>query len=324
MGLAEKLLADGERPLVVLRPHVRRLARPVLILLVLAPAAAFTAGAVPAGTARAPVRLVVAALAALVAVRWVLWPFLLWWNTLYVLTDERFFERAGLVRRTGHDLPLQGVSDVVVAQTFGQRLLRAGTLRVLTDGGGEIAVTDVPGIARVQSSLLAVVDDIGERLRAPRRWAEEADDAADPRSVGDPWGGEAWEDEAWEEGDEPDGSPPPPAPDRAEARRREREARRRLAEIQARVRRTPVPDSPLEDDGEGERTRPVDVDAPVMDGHLPDDAGIDHRATDDEATDDEATDDEATDDQGTDDEATDDEATDDAGGARILRFPPRP
>jgi len=309
MGLAEKLLADGERPLVVLRPHVRRLARPVLILLVLAPAAAFTAGAVPAGTARAPVRFVVAALAALVAVRWVLWPFLLWWNTLYVLTDERFFERAGLVRRTGHDLPLQGVSDVVVAQTFGQRLLRSGTLRVLTDGGGEIAVTDVPAIARVQSSLLAVVDDIGERLRAPRRWAEEADDAADPRSVGDPWGGEAREDEAWEEDDEPDGSPPAPAPDRAEARRREREARRRLAEIQARVRRTPMPDSPLEDDGEGERTRPVDVGAPEMDGHPPDDAGIDHQATDDEATD---------------DQATEDQATDDAGGARILRFPPRP
>src|SRR3954465_15003350 len=114
MGLAEKLLPAGERPLVVLRPHVRRLARPVLILLVLAPAAAFTAGAVPAGTARAPVRLVAAALPALVApappagvaVRGVLWPFLLWWNTLYVLTDERFFERAGLVRRTGHDLPL--------------------------------------------------------------------------------------------------------------------------------------------------------------------------------------------------------------------------
>src|SRR3954470_7959359 len=101
MGLAEKLLADGERPLVVLRPHARRLARPALVLLVLAPAAAFAAGAVPPGPARAPVRLVVTALAALIAVRWVVWPFLLWWNTVYVVTDERFCERAGLLRRTG-------------------------------------------------------------------------------------------------------------------------------------------------------------------------------------------------------------------------------
>src|SRR4051794_7913942 len=118
MGLAEKLLADGERPLVVMRPHLRRMVRPALILLVLAPAAAFGAGVVPAGPARVPVRLVVTALAVLVALRWVLWPFLLWWNTLYVLTDERFFERQGVVRRMGHDLPLQGVSDVIVAQSF--------------------------------------------------------------------------------------------------------------------------------------------------------------------------------------------------------------
>src|SRR5512133_2875070 len=124
MGLAEKLLADGERPLIVMRPHVRRLARPALVLLVLAPAAAFAAGAVPPGAARGPVRFVVTVLAALVVVRWVVWPFLLWWNTLYVLTDERFFERGGLVRRTAHDLRLQGVSDVVVAQRFAERLLR--------------------------------------------------------------------------------------------------------------------------------------------------------------------------------------------------------
>jgi uncharacterized membrane protein YdbT with pleckstrin-like domain len=232
MGLADKLLADGERPLVVLRPHVRRLARPVLVLLVLAPAAAFTAGAVPSGAARAPVRLAVTALALVVAVRWVIWPFLLWWNTLYVLTDERFFERGGLVRRTGHDLPLQGVSDVVVAQSFGERLLRSGSLRVITDGGGEVVVHDVPAVSRVQRSLLAVTDDITERLRAPRPWGEEADVE-----------------------DEPD-EPPPLEPDRAEARRREREARRRLEEIQDRMRRTPVPDSPLEDGGDEENDDP--------------------------------------------------------------------
>src|SRR3954447_26201977 len=206
MGLADKLLADGERPLAVLRPHRRRLARPVLLLLVLAPAAAFAAGAVPPGAARAPARFAVTALAALVAVRWVIWPFLLWWNTLYVVTDERFFERAGLVRRTGHDLPLQGVSDVVVAQSFAERLLRSGTLRVISDGGGEGVVHDVPAISRVQHSLLAAPDDIPARLGAPRPWAEQGgiDDV-----------------------DEPD---QPPAPDRADARRREREARRRLAE----------------------------------------------------------------------------------------------
>src|SRR4051812_40863988 len=180
MGPTDKLLGEGERSLVVLRPHVRRLFRPAVILLVLAPAAAFAAAVVPAGAARAPVRLLVVALAVLVALRWVLWPFLLWWNTLYVLTDERFFERQGVVRRMGHDLPLQGVSDVIVAQSFGERLLRSGTLRIITDGGGELVVTDVPAITRVQHSLLAVADDINERLRSPRRRGEEIDEVDDP------------------------------------------------------------------------------------------------------------------------------------------------
>jgi hypothetical protein len=274
MGLAEKLLTDGERPLVVLRPHARRLFRPALILLVLAPAAAFAAGVAPAGVARGPARLLVVALALLVAARWVLWPFLRWWNTLYVLTDERFFERAGLVRRTGHDLPLQGVTDVVVAQSLGERLLRCGTLRVITEGGGEIAVHDVPGITRVQSTLLTVVDDIHDRLRAPR-----GDAAPEPDDHG--WD-DGW-DHGWDDGwdAEPDDAAPAP-PDRGDARRRERESRRRLKEIHAQVRRTPVHDSPLEDDGGDERPEAV-AQAP---------------------------------------EAAPD-PDDDAGGARILRFPPR-
>src|SRR5919199_6885130 len=168
MGLSA-LLAEGEVPLVVLRPHARRLARPALVLLVLAPAAGYATGAVPAGSTQATIRAVVAGVAALVAARWVVWPFAAWWNTVYVLTDERLFERAGIVRRTGHDLPLRGVTDVVVAQRLGERLLRSGTLSVTTEGGAQFTITNVPGVARLQHGLLAVADDVAERLAAPAR-----------------------------------------------------------------------------------------------------------------------------------------------------------
>src|SRR5919202_3919153 len=150
MGVPAKLLAEGERPLVVLRPHVRRLARPALILLVLAPLASYAVAAVPRGVAQAPARLVVAALAAMVALRWVVAPFLLWWNTVYMLTDQRVFERQGVVRRSGHDLPLRSVTDVMVAQKLGERLLRCGTLTVTAESGAELVLTDVPAVARLQ------------------------------------------------------------------------------------------------------------------------------------------------------------------------------
>ena len=94
---------------------------------------------------------------------------MLWWNTVYVLTDQRVVEREGVVRRFGHDLPLSGVTDVVVAQRLSDRVLGCGTLTVTTEGGTEFTVRDVPAVAVVQRSLLAVVDDVEQRLTSPRR-----------------------------------------------------------------------------------------------------------------------------------------------------------
>jgi PH (Pleckstrin Homology) domain-containing protein len=251
MGLPAKLLAEGETPLLVLRPHVRRLLRPTLVLLVLAPAAAYAAGAVPPGATQPTVRAVVAAVAALVAARWVVWPFALWWNNVYVLTDERLFERAGIVRRTGHDLPLRKVTDVVVAQRLGERVLRSGTLSVTTEGGAQFTVTDVPGVSRLQHGLLAVADDVAERFAAPPRRRRRARAGEEPAGryleIGpaDPPDDELFADDDIDDTDDID---EPGRPDRREVRRRERENARRLRALQAQVRRAPVPDSPVEDD----------------------------------------------------------------------------
>ena len=86
-----------------------------------------------------------------------------------MLTDERIFERRGVVRRQGHDLPLRGVTDVVVSQRFTERLLGSGTLTVTTEGGSEFTVRDVPAVGLVQASLLTVADDVTARLLRPRR-----------------------------------------------------------------------------------------------------------------------------------------------------------
>jgi hypothetical protein len=272
VGLPAKLLADGERPLVVLRPHVRRLARPALLLLVLAPLASYAVAAVPRSGVQVPARLVVAALAVLVAARWVVLPFLMWWSTLYVLTEERVFERRGVVRRSGHDLPLRGVTDVLIAQRLGERLLRTGTLTVTT-GGRELVLADVPSVARLQRSLLTVADQVARRARAARELA--GGDVGGSGGVGhldaghldaahldpghldaglsDPlpdelgeevegWGGTGWDLDTRDDAG-------PEAPSRREARRRDRESVRRLKALQAEVRRGPGGDSPLEDDG---------------------------------------------------------------------------
>ena len=311
MGLPTKLLAEGETPLVVLRPHVRRLARPALLLLVLGPAAAAAAGAVPAGSTQPTIRAVVAGVAAVVLLRWVVWPFVLWWNTLYVLTDERIFERAGVIRRTGHDLPLRGVTDVVVAQRLAERMLRSGTLSVTTEGGAQFTLTDVPAVTRLQRTLLAVADDVAERFAArPPRRQRGADDEeqggryleihapAAPAEALDDDGDHEAHDEAFAPDEPHDRSR------RRELRRRERESTRRLRALQDEVRRTPSrahPDSPLEDDGAA-----GDLTAAAPPRRL--DGGPAEPAHEEAA----------------DKDPADEQPADEDPGARILRFPRRP
>ena len=250
MGLPAKLLADGERPLVVLRPHIRRLLRPAVFLLLVAPVTSFAIAAVPAGPGQLPARLVVAGVALMVALHWVVFPFLLWWNTQYVLTDQRLLERQGVARRAGHDLPLRAVSDVVVAQRFAERVLRCGTLTVTTDGGAELEVTDVPAVQRLRRSLLVVADDIAERLRIVReeRWQDHVAGLSQDVAA-DGAGDDGWEAHDWAGWDDDDDEPEADGPSRREVRRRGRETTRRLKALQAEVRRAPPPDSPVEDDG---------------------------------------------------------------------------
>jgi len=253
MGLPAKVLADDETALVVLRPHVRRLVRPALVLLLLAPAAGYALGAVPAGATQATIRAVVAAVAAIVALRWVIWPFATWWTTLYVLTDQRLLERVGVVGRSGHDLPLRGITDVVVAQRLGERLLRTGTLSVTTEGGAKFTMTDVPGVSRLQHGLLAVADDVAERLATPaRRFRRENGrlENGPDEELGGRYleiGAGTTRDAASGDhlGDDPGDDPGDDLDDAAE---RERETVRRLHALHQQVRMTPVPDSPVEDD----------------------------------------------------------------------------
>ena len=71
MGLPAKLLAEGERALLVVHPHVRRLVRPALLLLVLTPVASYATAEVPPGDGRATLRLALALVAGVLALRFV-------------------------------------------------------------------------------------------------------------------------------------------------------------------------------------------------------------------------------------------------------------
>src|SRR5450631_4240611 len=134
MGFPKKLLGEDEVLVLVLRPHIKRLVGPVLLLLVIAPLAGYLAALVPDGALAPWLRAAVAVAVGLVLLRWTLWPFLVWWNTVYAVTSRRLVMRQGVFSRSGHDMPLTRLNDVSFSHGMIERMLGCGTLVVESAG----------------------------------------------------------------------------------------------------------------------------------------------------------------------------------------------
>src|SRR5439155_20084773 len=108
--------------------------------------------------------LVVVALGLVVFVWLTVWPWLKWRTTHYVFTNERVIMREGVFAREGRDIPLNRVNDVSFQHSFFERLLGAGTLTIESAGErGQVVLTDIPRVEKVQSNLYELVEDDRDR-----------------------------------------------------------------------------------------------------------------------------------------------------------------
>jgi uncharacterized membrane protein YdbT with pleckstrin-like domain len=153
MGLPAKLLGQGEYEVLHLRTHAKRLVAPALVLII-------TAGLVGVAWALLPPTVqpvagwVVIGLALVVAVVWVLVPFLRWRTTTYTVTNRRIITRRGILNRTGHDLPLMRINDVSYSRSVLDRMLGCGTLLIQTASeNGPVVLPDVPGVEQVHVAI---------------------------------------------------------------------------------------------------------------------------------------------------------------------------
>jgi uncharacterized membrane protein YdbT with pleckstrin-like domain len=176
----DRSLAAGEAPVEILRPHWKVLVGPVLLTVVVVAAALAGEVAIPAGKDAAVERLVLAVVAIVLLMWWLLYPVLKWRTTHYELTTNRLRLRTGVIARDGRDIPLSRVTDVSFRKGILDRLLDCGTLVVESAGEhGEITLTDIPHVERVSGELFQLVED--ERLRA----AQAAQAARTARAVPD-------------------------------------------------------------------------------------------------------------------------------------------
>lgn len=165
MSFPARLLNDGEHVVVTTRTHVKALILPAMLLIVLAAAAGFVSAVLPpAGNAEPLVQGVVWGLAALVALAWVVKPFLTWLTTSYTFTNRRFVKRSGLIAKQGRTIPLNRISGVDFDIGIVDRLFGCGTL-VVSDASetGQVLLHDIPNVERVQMQVSDELYRLSER-----------------------------------------------------------------------------------------------------------------------------------------------------------------
>ena len=155
MAIPARLLTDGEHVVVSTRTHVKVLVGPLVVLLATVFAATFAAALLTRRAAAGPALLLevlIAAVAALVLLRYVARPFLAWYTTTYTFTNRRFLTRSGLLARQGRSVPLNRITGVDYEIGVVDRLLGCGTL-VVADASehGRVRLRDVPHVEEVQT-----------------------------------------------------------------------------------------------------------------------------------------------------------------------------
>jgi uncharacterized membrane protein YdbT with pleckstrin-like domain len=159
-------LTQGEQLVLRLHPHGKTMVRPALVLLLIVAAAIVIILLLPQ-TVAWPVRAAVGVAALLAAAVWFVVPLLRWRTTTYEVTTRRLRLREGILSRSGRDFPLNRISDVSFSQGLLDRMFGCGRLIVESPGEtGQLVLTEIPDIRRVQGVLFQLVGD--EETRAGR------------------------------------------------------------------------------------------------------------------------------------------------------------
>jgi uncharacterized membrane protein YdbT with pleckstrin-like domain len=84
----------------------------------------------------------------LVGLLWLLVRYLRWIRTVYAVTTRRVIIQRGILGKDFDEIPVVQVRGVDVHQSFGQRILGYGTVRVSSEGGTRVGNEDWKGIPK--------------------------------------------------------------------------------------------------------------------------------------------------------------------------------
>ncbi len=177
MAFPTKLLNDNEEVILDLRPHWWFLAGPVTTLVVTVALGVTVLvklkdknGFWPNLATWMTLIVIVAALV------WMIGRYMKWSTTNFVITTDRLVYRHGVFAKSGIEIPLDKVMNVIFNQSIFERILGAGDLMIESGGeGGQQQFTDIRRPATVQNEVYRQMeanenrkfDRIGKNLGAP-------------------------------------------------------------------------------------------------------------------------------------------------------------
>ncbi|HUF96511.1 MAG TPA: PH domain-containing protein [Ilumatobacter sp.] len=157
MPYPKKLLNDYETMALDLHPHWWYFAKSVAALV-----ASIILGIVVLAMTDGDTRTILGwvSLAALVlSALWVLKTYASWSTTNFVITSDRIIYRVGVVAKSGMEMPLERVNNVMSNQTIFERLVGAGDLMIESGGEeGQQRFTDIRNPQRVQNMIHAQME----------------------------------------------------------------------------------------------------------------------------------------------------------------------
>jgi len=163
----DRSLAVGEQPVLILHPHWKTLVRPVALAFVVVAAVLVGEVLIPENKSVWIERLMLAVVAIMALMWWLMLPILAWRTTVYELTTRRLRLRDGILTRNGRDIPLSRITDVSFHKGVLDRILGCGTLVVESAGEhGQLRLTEIPKVERVSILLSQLMEE--ERLRDAR------------------------------------------------------------------------------------------------------------------------------------------------------------
>ena len=193
MAFPTKLLNDNEEVVLDLRPHWWFLAGPVATLFVTVVLGIFVLNRYSdANGFGASFANLLSLIVVLVALVWMIGRYLKWSTTNFVITSDRLVFRHGVFAKSGIEIPLDKVMNVIFNQSIFERILGAGDLMIESGGeDGQQRFTDIRKPALVQNEIYRQMeanenrkfDRIGKNLTASQAPAPSPPPVDEPTKV---------------------------------------------------------------------------------------------------------------------------------------------